>query len=100
MSDIKAIFKYSSEFGRRYSSGFRPAVLIKEDYLTTCLLTFSNNINSNEEFEVEGVFISPEYYPHSLWVGKVLDIYEGAKIIGHITVTEILNPILCKMRYF
>lgn len=95
MSDIKAIFKYSDEFGRRYSSGIRPAVLIKENYLTTCLLTF-DEFSDSKEFKVEGVFISPKYYPHSLWIGKVLEVYEGSKIIGHLTVTEILNPILIK----
>lgn len=96
MADIKAIFRYSPGCSRKITSGYRPAVLIKDDYLTTCVLTFSVNADLSEEIEVCGVFISPEYYPHSLWIGRILESYEGSRLIGYLTVTEIYNPILLK----
>ena len=41
-------------------------------------------------------FITPEYYPHCLWEGKRLPIKEGARTVGYVTVTKVLNPLLKK----
>ena len=34
--------------------------------------------------------------PHTLWVGRVIDICEGERIVGTATVEKVLNPILEK----
>lgn len=44
-------------------------------------------------------FIAPEYYPHSLYVGKELIILEGERIVGYATVLKINSPILEKTRF-
>lgn len=41
-------------------------------------------------------FLSPEAYPHSLWIGKKIGIQEGTRVVGHATITKIFNPLLCK----
>lgn len=94
MADIKAIFKYAKNCKRKIFPGIRPAVKIKSDYLTTCLLTFTETAEPSESFVVLGTFITPEFYPNSLWVGKIIEAYEGSRLLGYLTVTEILNPIL------
>lgn len=67
---------------------------IKADYMTTSLLAFDNPISMGESISASITFISPKYYGNSLWIGKILDMYEGSKVIGTFMVTEILNPIL------
>lgn len=41
-------------------------------------------------------FLSPEAYPHSLWIGKKIGIQEGARVVGYATITKIFNPLLRK----
>ena len=41
-------------------------------------------------------FITPEAYPASLWVGKILDIQEGGRIVGTAVVEKVLNPVLLR----
>ena len=31
-----------------------------------------------------------------LWIGKKISIQEGARVVGHTTITKIFNPLLCK----
>ena len=40
-------------------------------------------------------FLSPEAYPHCLWIGKKINIQEGARVVGYATITKIFNPLLC-----
>lgn len=74
--------------------GIRPTTTIREDCMTSAVLTFDNPISINESIPASITFISPKYYGNSLWIDKSLDIYEGSKIIGTFTVTEIINPVL------
>ena len=39
-------------------------------------------------------FLSPEAYPHSLWIGKIINIQEGDRIVGYATIVKIFNPLL------
>ena len=74
--------------------GMRPTTIIKNDYMTTSVLNFDTAIYTNEFIEASITFISPKYYGNSLWIGKCLDVYEGSRVIGTFTITEIVNPIL------
>lgn len=74
--------------------GIRPAIQIKENYITSSLLNFANPISIGESITAAISFISPKYYANSLWIGKCLDVYEGANVIAAFTVTDIINPIL------
>lgn len=74
--------------------GIRPTTIIKDDYWTSCVLIFDNPISLDESIQASITFVSPKYYVNSLWLNKCLDIYEGPRVIGTFTVTEITNPIL------
>ena len=74
--------------------GIRPTTKIKEDCMASSVLTFDNPISMNESIPASITFIAPKYYGNSLWIDKSLNLYEGPKIIGTFTVTEILNPVL------
>ena len=41
-------------------------------------------------------FITPEAYPHSLWEGLILDVAEGAKVVGTATILKVHNPLLLR----
>lgn len=41
--------------------------------------------------------IWPEYYPRTLWIGRVLTIQEGSMIVGYAEITQIYNDILIKV---
>ena len=75
-------------------SGMRPAIQIKEDYLTTSLIEFEGEKKKNGKQDVKVMFLAPRHYPNSVWLGKRMEMYDGSKVIGYITVTEIVNPIL------
>ena len=76
-------------------SGYRPAHLIG-DYLTTGQHEYSNSdvLKKNETTEGMIIFISPEFYSHSLKVGMIIHFQEGARVTGYIEVLEIYNNIL------
>ena len=40
------------------------------------------------------IFLSPEYYPNSLWIGKKIEMYEGHEFIGYAEILKINNLIL------
>ncbi len=91
--DAKGILKNTGRTTPIFS-GIRPTTIIKEDYWTSCILNFDNPISLDESISASITFISPKYYANSLWLNKCLDIYEGPRIIGTFTVTDIVNPIL------
>ena len=91
--DAKGILK-NTDRTVPISPGMRLTAKIKADYMTTSLLAFDNPISIGESIAASITFVSPKYYGNSLWIGKLLDMYEGSKVIGTFMVTEILNPIL------
>ena len=56
-------------------------------------------LENNTKGELKGTitFVSPEDYPACLWIGKQITMYEGKNVVGHATITNIFNPILCKV---
>lgn len=96
--DVEAEFTLLAKGGRETSvfSGYRPTHRIKDNYLTTGIHHY---INSNEVRPGETVFgtikfITPEAYPHCLWVGRILDVQEGSRVVGQARITRIMNPVL------
>lgn len=79
-------------------SGYRPAHLIREDYLTTGDHYYYEDVVLQPGETVMGTitFISPEVYPRTLWIGKVIRIQEASRIVGYATVTQIFNELLRK----
>ncbi len=90
-ADVEAIFYFNGY--RETSDGYRPAHLIRDDYLTTGLHHYYEDVGENVKRGTI-TFISPEAYPRSLWIGKTIEMYEGSKNIGYAEIIKIYNPIL------
>lgn len=92
--DIKATLE---DLGLRKTpifSGIRPTIKVKEEYLTSSLIEFESDMVDGFVDEVNIWFVSPEHYTKSLWVGKRLEVYEGARLVAYVTVTEVINKML------
>lgn len=89
--DVEAIFYFAK--GKLTLSGYRPAHLIREDYLTTGLHEYTERLSDRKAIGTI-TFISPEVYPHTLWVGKRVPFFEGNCRVGYAVITKVLNPIL------
>ncbi len=100
--DIEAevTFLPTEEGGRHTSaySGYRPAHLVKDNYLTTGVQHYigQEELKPGESCLAKIWFIAPEEYPHTIWVGKVIQFQEGAIIIGHAKVTKVYNDVLLR----
>ncbi|UKS27364.1 hypothetical protein LOZ80_39045 [Paenibacillus sp. HWE-109] len=102
MADVEAIITFleSKDGGRSRNvfNGYRPNHLIKDDYLTTGVHHYYDMEEVVLGKSVYGTitFISPEAYPHCLWVGKIINIQEGSRIVGYAEITKIFNDLLIK----
>ena len=77
-------------------TGYRPAHAVREDYLTTGTHQYldKEKVLPGETVLANITFATPQYYPHCLWIGKVISVQEGARLIGRATITLIDNKIL------
>lgn len=77
-------------------SGYRPIYDIRPGYWTSTLHEFVGvpEVKTGEEAIANVWFITPGTYQHSLWVGRVLTVAEGSRMVGTSTVLEIFNEIL------
>src|SRR6188768_2749249 len=100
--DVEAeIALLSADEGGRHLpvfSGYRPTHRVREDYLTTGVHTYPNVDQVFPGQTVRGTitFITPEIYPHCLWVGREIEVQEGSRVVGRAKITRILNPLLEK----
>ncbi len=101
--DVEAeITLFSPAEGGRSSpvtSGYRPQHNVLPGYLTSGSHEY---LGCDEVFPGQTVhgtitFITPEAYPHGLWVGKVLTIQEGNRVVGEAKITRVLNRSLEKV---
>ena len=85
--------RYSKNpFGKNY----RGCCAVREDYLTSlCFQTLDEKEMIFEQPHRCFVnFFSPNVYPHTLWVGRKIELYEGKYHVGTMVVEEIKNPVL------
>lgn len=100
--DIEAIVTFlSTEDGGRIGpaySGYRPSHLVIDDYLTSGEHEYldKDEVLPGESAKTNIWFITPEVYPHSMWIGKEIKVQEGGHIVGHAKVTRIFNKLLEK----
>ena len=94
--DVEALIEFNGTKNRPVCSGYRPAHLVKDDYLTTGTHTYYSDepIPPNGKAMGTITFITPEAYPHSLWIGKKVRIQEGGHVVGYATITAVYNPLL------
>lgn len=92
--DVEAIFHFVDNRKNNIYEGYRPAHMVKEQYLTTGIHSYYNRGDATDTLKGMIAFISPEYYPHCLWIGKKIEMYEGSKLVGYAIITQIFNPVL------
>ena len=94
--DVEVVFEFNGAKKRAVSNGYRPSHLIKDDYLTTGIHQYYgvDYVSSTGTAKGTITFITPESYPHCLWIGKRISIQEGSHIVGYATVTKIFNSVL------
>lgn len=78
------------------SSGYRPQHKVLDDYQTTGIHDYLGRAQVLPGETVKGTitFITPEAYPKCLWIGRIIEIQEGSRIIGQAKITKIMNPLL------
>ena len=88
----------TAESGRERAafSGYRPAHKVRDDYLTTGVHHYigCDEVLPGQTVRGTITFITPEVYPHCLWVGRVIDIQEGSRVVGRARITRIMNALL------
>lgn len=94
--DVEVIFNFNGARKNPVWSGYRPAHLVTDTYLTTGMHCYYDTEMVAPDGTAKGTitFLTPEAYPHCLWIGKKIPIQEGAKIVGYATITAIYNPLL------
>lgn len=95
--DVEVIFEFNGTRKNPAADGYRPAHLITGDYLTTGIHHYYgvSSVPTNGTAKGTITFLSPEAYPHCLWIGKKINIQEGARVVGYATITKIFNSLLC-----
>ena len=94
--DVEVVFEFNGTRRNPAYDGYRPAHLVTDNYLTTGVHHYYDvdYVPSNGTAKGTITFISPEEYPHCLWVGKKLSIQEGERVVGYATITSIYNTLL------
>ena len=96
LPDVEVVFKFNGT--RKYAAedGYRPAHLVTADYLTTGIHHYYGVKTVPPDGTAKGTitFLTPEEYPHCLWVGKKITMQEGGHIVGYAIITKICNPLL------
>ena len=77
-------------------NGYRPQHRVLPDYQTSGEIELIDraSLRAGESALARIWYLSPEAYPKSLWVGKVIDVCEGSRVVGSTRVVEVCNPVL------
>lgn len=96
--DVEVLFEFNGTRSTEATNGYRPAHLVDSNYLTTGIHHYYgvDSVPPNGTAKGTITFLTPEAYPHCLWVGKKINIQEGARIVGYATIINIFNPLLLK----
>ena len=94
--DVEVSFHFNGTRKNPAVNGYRPAHRITDTYLTTGIHHYFGTESVPADGTAQGTitFLSPDAYPHSLWIGKKIAIQEGERIVGYATVLKIYNPVL------
>jgi translation elongation factor EF-Tu-like GTPase len=94
--DVEALFEFNGVRAHAAHDGYRPQHLVNDTYLTSGVHHYYGTAQAAPNTTAKGTitFISPEAYPHCLWVGKRISIQEGTKVVGCAVITKIFNPLL------
>ena len=85
-----------------FGSGYRGCCMIKEDFpASACFQTLDGMEMLHEQPHRCYVnFLTPKAYPDTLWVGREINLYEGALLVGSMKIEEIRHSLLDRsMKY-
>ncbi|MFT5127986.1 MAG: hypothetical protein ACI8W8_001594 [Rhodothermales bacterium] len=100
--DILARFRlFKADHGGRSShvrSGYRPQHLVRDDYLASGTHQYLDIevVAPGESARATVKFLAPEAYPKSMRPGCLLQVQEGARLVGILTVLEVYNSTLLR----
>lgn len=99
--DVEVIFEFNGTRRGFVKNGYRPGHLVTDDYVTTGIHHYyeTDIVEANGKAKGTITFLTPEFYPHCLWLGKKIPILEGPHTVGYATIIKILNPILKKEEF-
>ena len=82
--DVEAIFEFNGVRKNSVKDGYRPAHLIVDNYLTTGIHHYYDveSVPPNGMAKGTITFLTPEIYPHSLWIGKKIKIQYWIDCLG------------------
>lgn len=94
--DVEVVFTFNDVRKTPACDGYRPAHRLTDTCLTTGVHHYYDVGSVPPGASARGTitFLSPEAYPHCLWVGKRIPMQEGAHVVGYATITRIDNPLL------
>jgi translation elongation factor EF-Tu-like GTPase len=98
--EAKITFLKNGVRTRPVFTGYRPNHLVTDNYLTTGAHHYyeRDKVEMGETVLGTITFISPEAYPNTLWIGKIINIQEGPRIVGHAEITMVFNLQLLNLR--
>lgn len=74
---------------------YRGCCEIKSNYKTSCIIRTKDKqqINYDETKNCTVYFITPKAYPASIWIGKIMELYEGERRVGYMKIIEMLKQL-------
>ncbi len=91
-ADFTGVWNKDQEYNGIVFSGIKPVFNIMDNCMTSGRIEGDDRFENGEIVRVK--LITPKYYANSVWVGKEIDVFDGSRRIGNVTVAQILNPIL------
>jgi elongation factor Tu len=97
--DLVGMFHLDAAGGRSapaFGGHYRPLHKVYDNYLTsgTHFYPGTESVSPGESTRVEIMLVTPEIYPGSLWVGRVIEVYEGPRRVGTVRIDEIRTELL------
>ena len=88
--DVEAFFSFNDVRKSPARDGYRPAHRLTDTCLTTGVHYYYHVGSVPPGASARGTitFLSPEAYPHCLWVGKRIPMQEGAHVVGYALTTR------------
>ncbi len=98
LPDVEVIFNFNGYRKHPEYDGYRPSHELGSGVLTTGIHHYygTDSVKPNGSAIGTITFISPECYPHSLYVGQEINILEGGRITGVAKIISIINKELDK----
>ena len=88
--DIEVEFHFNDIRKGKVKDGYRPSHIVCDNYLTTGLHHYYY-LDNLEKIMGTITFLTPDIYPKTMWIGKLIEMYEGTYFVGYAIVTKVFN---------